>query len=78
MTYQPASTSPRTTIAIVDRIESNGVVFVHEVDSKKLGVIANTTPVESHVRLRPGTRLSLDVEDVGNVMVVQAAREAPG
>jgi hypothetical protein len=71
-------TSIRNTIGIVDRVEPSGVVFVHEVGSRKLGFLANTTPVEGHVRLKPGTRLSLDVEDRGNVMVVSAARAAVG
>jgi hypothetical protein len=66
----------RTTIGIVDRIEPNGVVFVHEVDSRKLGFLADTTPVEGLGRLKPGMMLSLDVEDRGNVMVVSAARAA--
>lgn len=71
-------TQRRTTTGIVDRVEPNGVVFVHEVDSRKLGFLANTTPVQGHVRLKPGTRLSLDVEDRGNVMVVAAARATIG
>lgn len=66
----------RTTIGIVARVEADGVVFVHEVGSRKLGFLANTTPVEGQVRLKPGTRLSLDVRDEGNVMVVSAARAA--
>lgn len=66
----------RTTIGIVDRVEPNGVVFVHEVASRKRGFLANTTPVEGHVWPKPGMRLSMDVEDRGNVMVVSAARPA--
>ena len=66
-------TQGRTTIGIVDRIEPNGVVFVHELTSGKLGFLANTTPVTGNVQLKPGMRLSLDVEDRGNVMVVSAA-----
>jgi hypothetical protein len=69
-------TQRRTTTGIVDRIEPNGVVFVHEVPSRKRGFLANNTPVEGHARLKPGTRLVLDVEDRGNVMVVSAARLA--
>jgi hypothetical protein len=69
-------TKRRTTTGIVHRIEPNGVVFVHEVDSRKLGFLANDTPVEGRARLKPGTRLALDVEDRGNVMVVSAARLA--
>ena len=71
-------TQRRTTTGIVDRVEPNGVVFVHEVDSRKLGFLANTTPVEGHVRLAPGMLLYLDVEDRGNVMVVSAAHAAGG
>jgi hypothetical protein len=67
-------TPSRTTTGTVVRVEPNGEVFVHEVDSGKLGFLANTTPVEGNLRLKPGTRLSLDVEDRGNVMVVSAAR----
>jgi hypothetical protein len=66
-------TRSRKTFGIVDRVEANGVVFVHEEATRKLGFLANTTPVGSQVRLRPGMRLSLDVEDRGNVMVVSAA-----
>ena len=73
-----SDTRRRTTIGIVDRIEPNGVVFVHEEHSRKLGFLANTTPVAGHVRLKRGIRLSLDVEDRGNVMVVSAARAAGG
>jgi hypothetical protein len=67
----------RTTTGIVDRVEPNGVVFVHEdAPSRKLGFLGNSTPVRgpARPRLKPGTRLSLDVEDRGNVMVVAAAR----
>jgi hypothetical protein len=64
----------RTTTGIVDRVEPNGVVFVHEIKSHKIGFLANNTPVEGNVRLKPGTQLWLDVEDKGDVMVVAAAR----
>ncbi len=67
-------TNLRTTTGIVDRIEPNGEVFVHELDSRKLGFLTNNTPVEGNVRLKRGMRLSLDVEDRGNVMVVSVAR----
>jgi hypothetical protein len=68
--------SSRRTTGIVNRIEPNGDVFVHEVNSRKLGFLTNTTPVEGHLRLKPGMLLSLDVEDRGNVMVVSSARAA--
>jgi hypothetical protein len=64
----------RETTGIVDRVEPDGVVFVHEESSLKLGFIANTTPVQGSVQLKPGVRLHLDVEDRGNVMVVSFAR----
>lgn len=64
----------RTTVGVVDRIEPTGVIFVHEKDTCKLGFLANTTPVSGHVSLRPGTVLSLEVEDRGDVMVVTSAR----
>lgn len=68
----------RTTKGVVDRIEPNGVVFVHEINTRKSGYLANTTPVvgsaAGSVRLKPGTELSLDVVDQGDVMIVSAAR----
>jgi hypothetical protein len=68
----------RTTRGVVDRIEPNGVVFVHELSTRKIGYLANTTPVVGGVvgsaHLKPGTELSLDVVDRGDVMVVSAAR----
>lgn len=63
----------RSTTGIVDRVEHNGVVFVHEVATNKLGYLANTVPVQGTDRLRPGTKLSLSVVDQGNVMVVTSA-----
>jgi hypothetical protein len=66
-------TETRTTTGVVDRIEPNGVIFVHEESSsRKLGFLEDDTPVKGPVRR--GTRLSLDVRDRGNVMVVLAAR----
>ncbi len=67
----------RKTIGIVDRIAPSGTVFVHEARTGKLGYIANTTPVESRQPLRKGMQLSLSVEDRGDVMVVESARDAP-
>ena len=66
--------SRRTTFGVVDRIEPNGTVFVHEIDTQKMGFFGNTTPVVGCVPLKRGTKLSLDVIDQGNVMVVAAAR----
>lgn len=66
----------RTTIGIVDDIEKNGVVFVHELGTNKLGFIDNNTPVTGAVRLKRGVRLSIDVEDRNNIMIVAAARAA--
>jgi hypothetical protein len=68
----------RTTIGIVDRIEPNGTVFVHEIDTQKMGFLGNTTPVVGNVHLKPGTKLSIDVVDQGNVMVVASARFIAG
>jgi hypothetical protein len=64
----------RRTTGIIERIEPNGVVFVHEVESRKLGFLENDVPVEGNPRLKRGMLLSLDVLDKGNVMVVAAAR----
>ena len=69
---------PRETTGIVDRIEPNGVVFVHELETGKLGFLANTTPVQGGVILKPGLRLTLQVEDRGNVMIVATARATDG
>jgi hypothetical protein len=65
---------PRRTIGIVDRIERNGTVFVHEIKTNKIGYLGNTTPVVGNSLLKPGAELSLDVVDRGDVMVVSAAR----
>ncbi len=68
----------RTTTGVVDRIEPDGFVFVHEIGSLKLGFLANTTPVAGNACLKPGTKLTLEVEDKGNVMVVVSAAPSLG
>ncbi len=66
----------RHTKGVVDRIEPDGTVFVHEVSTRRIGFLANTTPVVGSVKLVRGTELSLDVVDRGDVMIVSAARAA--
>ena len=73
-----SSATLRHTMGVVERIETNGVVFVQEVNSRKRGFLANTTPITGGENLRLGMKLELDVEDRGNVMVVAAARPAEG
>ena len=67
----------RQTIGIVGRVAPSGTVFVHELATNKLGYISNTTPIAGQIQVRPGMRLSLEVEDRGDVMVVAAARTLP-
>jgi hypothetical protein len=66
-------TKLRKTTGVVDSIEPNGMVFVHEDRSRKRGFLADAVPVAGNPRLRRGTRLALEVEDRGNVMVVARA-----
>jgi hypothetical protein len=66
----------RTTVGIVDQVSPDGTVFLYEEGSRKFGFVGNNTPVMGLTRLVRGTRLSIDVEDKGNVMVVVAAHAA--
>lgn len=66
----------RATSGIVEMIQRNGVVFVREDKSKKLGFIESTTPIAGHPKLRRGLHLSMTVRDEGNVMVVESASAA--
>ena len=65
----------RHTTVIIDRIEPSGDVYVHEdAPRAKLGFIANNTPVAADTHLRRGARLSVEVADIGDVMVIKTAR----
>ncbi len=67
-------TALRKTIGVVDRVDADGVVLLHELLSGKRGFVANTTPInETAGAVKPGTHLDLDVEDHGNIMIVESA-----
>ena len=78
-------TALRTTIGVVDRVDADGMVLLHEVGSGKRGFVANTTPIfrmaqgySNFVALRRdevkrGTQLELKVADEGNIMIVTSA-----
>ena len=64
-------------IGVVARVAPSGTVFVHELDTNKLGYITNTTPIAGQTQVRLGMWLALEVEDRGDVMVVEAASTLP-
>jgi hypothetical protein len=62
----------RKTVGIVDRVEANGFGVIHEVDTLKPGFFTNDTLLEARVgAIRPGSRISVGVEDKNDLMVVK-------
>jgi hypothetical protein len=67
----------RSTTGTAGRQTPSGTVFVVEDNTGRLGYIGNNTPIAGAREVAPGTKLHLEVEDRGNMMVVVSAAVDP-
>lgn len=67
----------RSTYGIVDRIEPNGFGTIHEIDSNRSGFFSNATVENGSFKgVRVKSRVAVDVDDSGELLVVKSIKLA--
>lgn len=67
----------RSTVGIVDRIERNGFGTIHEIGSNRAGFFSNRSVESGSFKdVRVKSRVAVEVEDNGELLVVKSIRLA--